>query len=401
MLYRWIVLFGVWAAYSAFGLVATSLAPLVSQVEQDLGFSHTAMGSIMGAWQLTYIVAAIPCGILLDRYASRYTLTLGILLIAASALLRGFATDYVSLLIAVMLFGLGGPIVSTGAPKLITRWFEGSNRGLAMGVYMTGPAIGGVVSLTMTHTVLLPLFGHWQTLMIGLSVLVTLIAILWFAIASQASMRSAEHNDRASSTSATPVRARHLITQPTVQIVLLMSVGVFLFNHGLNNWLPELLKGHGLSLIEAGYWAAIPTVIGILGSLTIPRLATPGRRLHILLGLCVCAIASSLLLQFSHDGLLTVGLIIQGIARSSLMTVLVLTLVELPGIGERYAGLASGLFFSAAEFGGVMGPTLLGMTYDFWGDFSLGLGLLTLDAMLLAWATLVLMRRVSEAEHPR
>jgi len=270
-----------------------------------------------------------------------------------------------------------------------------------MGVYMTGPAIGGVVSLTMTHTVLLPLFGHWQTLMIGLSVLVTLIAILWFAIASQASMRSAEHNDRASSTSATPVRARHLITQPTVQIVLLMSVGVFLFNHGLNNWLPELLKGHGLSLIEAGYWAAIPTVIGILGSLTIPRLATPGRRLHILLGLCVCAIASSLLLQFNHEGLLTVGLIIQGIARSSLMTVLVLTLVELPGIGERYAGLASGLFFSAAEFGGVMGPTLLGVTYDFWGDFSLGLGLLTLDAMLLAWATLVLMRRVSEAEHPR
>jgi len=31
----------------------------------------------------------------------------------------------------------------------------------------------------------------------------------------------------------------------------------------------------------------------------------------------------------------------------------------------------------------------------------LGLGLLTLDAMLLAWATLVLMRRVSEAEHIR
>ena len=74
-MFRWVVLFGVWAAYSAFGLVATSLAPLVPLVEQDLQLSHTAMGSIMGAWQLTYIAAAIPCGLFLDRYPARYTLT--------------------------------------------------------------------------------------------------------------------------------------------------------------------------------------------------------------------------------------------------------------------------------------------------------------------------------------
>ena len=153
-----------------------------------------------------------------------------------------------------------------------------------------------------------------------------------------------------------------------------------------------------MTLIEAGYWAAIPTVIGILGSLTIPRLATPGRRFKILLALCICAFGSSVLLQFEQQEILTVGLIIQGIARSSLMTVLVLTLVELPGIGERYAGLASGLFFTAAEFGGVMGPTLLGITYDYSGDFSLGLGLLSVTAALLTWATLVLMRRVKQTE---
>ena len=46
------------------------------------------MGSIMGAWQLTYIAAAIPCGLLLDRYPARYTLTLGILLIALSPFAR-------------------------------------------------------------------------------------------------------------------------------------------------------------------------------------------------------------------------------------------------------------------------------------------------------------------------
>ena len=397
-MFRWVVLFGVWAAYSAFGLVATSLAPLVPLVEQDLQLSHTAMGSIMGAWQLTYIVAAIPCGLLLDRYPARYTLTLGILLIALSALLRGFATDYTSLLFAVMLFGLGGPIISTGAPKIITGWFEGSSRGLAMGVYMTGPAIGGVVSLTLTHTVLLPWLGDWQTLMIVLSVVVSAVALLWLLIANHSLLLASESRAKASNSPTSERPTRFLLSQRTVQIVLLMSVGVFLFNHGLNNWLPELLKGHGMTLIEAGYWAAIPTVIGILGSLTIPRLATPGRRFKILLALCICAFGSSVLLQFEQQGILTVGLIIQGIARSSLMTVLVLTLVELPGIGERYAGLASGLFFTAAEFGGVMGPTMLGITYDYSGDFTLGLGLLSVTAALLTWATLVLMGRVKQTE---
>ena len=233
--------FGVWAAYGVW-LVATSLAPLVPLVEQDLQLSHTAMGSIMGAWQLTYIAAAFPCGLLLDRYPARYTLTLGILLIALSALLRGFATDYASLLIAVMLFGLGGPIISTGAPKLITGWFEGSSRGLAMGVYMTGPAIGGVVSLTLTHTLLLPWLGDWQNLMIALSLVVSTVSLLWLLIANHPQLLASESRAKASNTPTPERPTRFLLSQQTVQIVLLMSVGVFLFNHGLNNWLPELLK---------------------------------------------------------------------------------------------------------------------------------------------------------------
>ena len=159
---RWVVLAGVWGVYASFGLVATSIAPLVPLIEADLGLSHAAMGSIMGAWQLVFIGSAIPCGMLLDRLGSRYALIIGIALIAASSLGRSLAGDYVSLLLAVMLFGLGGPIVSAGAPKVVTRWFEGSSRGLAMGIYTTGPGIGGMVSLTLTHSVLLPLLGDWR-----------------------------------------------------------------------------------------------------------------------------------------------------------------------------------------------------------------------------------------------
>ena len=144
--YRWVLLAGVWLLYAGFGLVATSLSPLVSLIESDLHLTHVQMGSTMGAWQLVYIFSAIPCGILLDKLGPRVALTIGACLIGASVFARGNAESFTELILAVMLFGLGGPIISAGAPKVVIGWFKGSSRGLAMGIYMTGPAIGGIVS---------------------------------------------------------------------------------------------------------------------------------------------------------------------------------------------------------------------------------------------------------------
>ena len=82
---RWVILAGVWFCYASFGLVATSLAPLVPLIVEELAISHGAMGSILGAWQLVYIFAAVPCGLLLDRMGARHAIALGGLCIAASA----------------------------------------------------------------------------------------------------------------------------------------------------------------------------------------------------------------------------------------------------------------------------------------------------------------------------
>jgi cyanate permease len=254
-----------------------------------------------------------------------------------------------------------------------------------MGIYMTGPAIGGIVSLTMTHSTLLPaLDNSWRSVMFMWAIFGIVASVIWFAIASHPIAKTSESRLRASSTLPQGQVLKLLLKAPSVRLVLAMSVGVFLFNHGLNNWLPELLRTGGMTLINAGYWAAIPTVIGIAGSLLIPRLATPGRRFNILIVLSLFAAGASLLLHFQADLPLFTGLIMQGIARSALMTVLILTLVELPGIGDRYAGIASGLFFSAAEVGGVLGPLSLGFLYDLTGGFDAGLYMLTGIAIALA-----------------
>ena len=385
--------------YGSFGLVASSLAPVASLVIEDLQMTHAEMGLAMGAWQLVYIFSAVPAGMLLDRVGARYALALGGILVGISALARMFAGDTAGLIMAVMIFGLGGPIISAGAPKVVVSSFTGATRGLAMGIYMTGPAIGSIISLTMTHSILLPAFDQSWRAVLGLWAGVTFLAVfLWFFLATVAgsSISEAPRGPRVSQLRV----IRELITRPTVIVILLMSISVFMFNHGLNNWLPELLQSHGLSGVNAGYWAALPTVIGIIGSLIIPRLATPERRFKILIGLSIAAFIASILLRFGEPSSLLTGLLLQGVARSSLMTVLILSLVELPEIGERYAGVASGLFFSAAELGGVLGPLTLGLLYAPEVGFSSGLTLLTGIALtIIAGSVLLQFRSRRSSQH--
>ncbi len=388
---RWLILFGLWLSYMAFGVVVTSLAPLVPVIQADLAMSHSAMGSVLGAWQVVYIFAAIPAGLLLDRLGARWALMIGIALIVLPSVGRALADNYWMLLVAVMVFGIGGPIVSSGAPKVVASTFQGSQRGLAMGIYMTGPILGGILSLTLTHSVLLPMFDNdWRSVMLLWGAFGVGAMAIWFTIASVAGKRvpgfyqspqAAEHKPSSLSV------LSETGSNPAVRLLLLMAVGAFLINHGLNNWLPELLRSGGRTIVEAGYWAALPMVVGIIGSLTIPRLATPARRFKILIALCACAGTACLALLLPGDTVLTAALILQGFVRASLMTVLILTLMELPSVQTQHAGAASGLFFSAAEIGGVLGPLGLGLMYDLTGSFAAGLyGLAAIAAAMIVGA---------------
>ena len=125
----------------------------------------------------------------------------------------------------------------------------------------------------------------------------------------------------------------------------------------------------GWGVAEAGYWAAVPTAISVLGALLIPRFATPERRLWVLALLIAGAGATTLLLHLAPGPGLALGLVLQGLARGAMMTVALLLLVEVPGVGAKRAGTAGGLFFSAAEIGGVSGPVVIGLVHDATGGF--------------------------------
>jgi len=385
------MLAGVWCLYFSFGLTVTGLAPLVSVIIVDLNMSYTAMGSVLGAWQLVYIFSAVPCGALLDRLGPRHALFIGGILVAASSLGRSMASDHLTLFLAVALLGLGGPIVSAGAAKVVSLWFHGRERGLAMGLYITGPTLGGVLALSLSNSLLMPWFdGDWRIVFQLWAAVAAVGAGIWFLVSAHPSSRAMEKRLAVEPQQSQRRVLGDLLKLPHVRLVLAMSLGIFMFNHALNNWLPELLRIGGMSATAAGYWAAIPTGVGVCGALLIPRYATPERRFLIIGALCIAAAVASLCLHAGLGPILLFGLVLQGFVRGALTIILVLTLVEMPGVQERYAGTASGLFFSVAEVGGVAGPLTLGILYDITGEFTAGLYLLTAIAATLTFAVLCL-----------
>ena len=389
---KWLILAGVWFLYMGFGLSMTSLAPLVADIENELNLTHDQMGQIMGAWQFVYIFAAIPCGLFLDKIGTRWGIAIGALIIGISGLSRGFSDNYYELLFSVGLFGLGGPLISAGAPKVIAQYFSGSSRGFAMGIYITGPGAGGIIALLLSQPILMPFFdNNWRFILQLWGIVMLFAGVLWIFNNKPRVVRPPLNESK----SFDYRQIFQVLSIPTVRLVLIMGVGVLAIDHALVNWLVEILSEKSSSNVSASKMASILLIFSIVSALVLPRLATGHRRFSILGLVFIFSLTGNTLLFLNPGELgLYAGLVLQGIAVGSMMTILIFTLVGIPGVGGKRAGTASGCFFSAAEIGGVGGPVFLGLMYKVTGDFQSGLFTLMLISSLLLVAVVPLRKNL-------
>ena len=346
------------------------------------------MGTVLGAWPLIYILTAIPAGALLDRFSLKFTIMAGILFIGLSGLLRAVAVDYKTILFAVMVFGIGGPFISIGAPKLISTWFSESDRGRAMGIYLTAPAIGRILVLSATNSLLMPLFNNsWRLALLTLSGVAFATSVIWILIARDLKTSNSEagqKKDLLSSLKTFP----DLVRIREVRLILIIVLGMFLFNHATNNWLPEILIEKDMGSSKAGLLAAIPVATGAIGSVIIPQIAKPQSHRAIMFFLFSVAAACTICLIYFENSLLVGTLILLGISSRGVMPIIMLTLISL--VGSKKTGAAGGLYFTAGEVGGVMGPILLGVSADLFSGFTPGLIFLSGLCVVLSFGSTII-----------
>jgi cyanate permease len=379
--YRWVMLALLWIVYFAFGMILSSIPPLVTPIAIELGLTRSQMGFILGSFQMIYIPVAISIGFLIDRVGIRGSILVGVMIASLSGVLRSFATDFTTMFLSVAVFGLGGPIISVGAPKVVASWFTGRDRGTASGIYMTGPVIGVATALMITNSVIVPLVGTWRNTLRLYGFIGFLTTIIWLIFGRE----SEQTQSRV--TVAIPLRDAFtkLLREKNVWLVVVIGFSAFFQAYGLSGWLPNLMEMKGMTSVEAGFWASIPTWMGIVGNILFPRLGKKGSRKN-MVAVTLLIQGISMFIVSTTTGLpLMISLIFYGISTAPTVTLLIVILMEMPQVGAEYMGAASGLFFSIGMIGGFSGPYILGRLFDITGSIQPGIFLMTavVEAMII------------------
>lgn len=357
----------LWLFYVCFGIVSRAIFPLVTPILNDLRMAYSQMGFILGSWQLTYIMMALGAGPILDRWGVRNSLFAGALIIGLSSSLRYFSNDFTTLLIAVALFGVGGPMISIGGPKIISAWFRGPSRGAAVGLYMSGNWIGGLLALALTNSLVMPLVGsNWRLAFVVYGLITFGVGLLWILFA-----REFEGKGTLDRRPITEV-FRSLGNLHDVRIVLAMGLLAFAIGHGFSSWLPKILEINGMSGQQAGFAAAITVAAGIPSVLILPSVVPAHHRGNVIAGLAILTAVNIVLVMKISGTALYIGLAVLGFISSPFMSLLLLILMDSPGVEIRHMGSAGGMFFCVAEIGGFAGPFFMGVLVDLTGTFMAG-----------------------------
>lgn len=139
---RWVILLVLFLARTAMGFQFQSLASVSPLLVADLALDLTLFGTLVGAWMLPGIVAAIPGGLLGRRFGDKRVVLFGLLLMVAGAAATATAGQYWMALIGRIVSGTGAVLLNVLLAKMVADWFSDDNLATAMGLLVVSWPVG-------------------------------------------------------------------------------------------------------------------------------------------------------------------------------------------------------------------------------------------------------------------
>ena len=297
-----------------------------------------------------------PVGALADRFGGR-AVFVAVLALSIAALLGLAAGGYRTvpgLLAGAALLGLAGTTFAAGV-QVVSGWFPGAGRGLALGVLgmgVCGGAAGGLTAVRWAGT-----YGMAMPFLAGAGLLAAAGAALTLL------GRDAPAPPRAAG-------------WYSVQFGLFVAFSVYL---------PVYLgNAYGLPAEDAGLWMASFVVVAVLARPAGGWIAdrAPGRPL--VAALAVLAVAAGV--QAFTPPLPVVPLTLLAMALGLGVASSATLVRAAEGAGPSLVGLVTGLVTAAAGLAGFATPVLMAVSYAAAGGYGPAVGLFAVAAAVAAWA---------------
>jgi D-galactonate transporter len=377
-------------------------------MNKDLGISATAYGLGAGIFFFTYFLFEVPSNLFLERFGARkwiarIMLSWGILS-GAMAVVAGETSFYV----VRALLGVAEAGFFPGIIFYLTLWFPAAYRARIVGYFMAAIPLSSVIGAPVSGY-LLGLDGvaglkGWQWLFILEAVpAVILSGVVFFYLtdrpADAAWLQPEQRTwlaERLEAERRQRVAVRHYtvgqaLMNPRVLALSLVYFAAVAANYGVSFFLPQIIKGFGLSNEATGWVTAIPYLIGVIAMVYWGHRsdAKRERKLHCAGALLVAALGIAGCALFESPTLKIISISVGGAGIFGCLPVF----WTLPTAFLSGAAAAGGIAIinSIGNLAGFAGPYVMGWLKDSTGSFTAGL--LVIAAIALAGVVLVLALR--------
>lgn len=360
------------------------------QMNKALGLSHAAYGLGAGLFFITYCLCEVPSNLMLHsfgarRWIARIMVTWG-LCAGAMAFVHGADSFY----LVRLLLGAAEAGFYPGVLFFITLWFPAAYRGRIFGLFIAAIPLSGVIGSPLSGLLLqmsgvLGLAGwQWLYLLEALpAILLAPVALIylqdsptearWLTAEERAWLVAALKGERAAMEQRGGVSLARAFTNP---LVLLLAAAYFtnacLLN-GITFFLPQIVRGFGLTTLATGFVVAVPSLLGLVGVIWWGRRsdARQERFGHVALANIVGGIAL-LLSVLVHDPLLR--MVALSIAFAATLC-FVSPFWAIPASFLTGASAAGGIaaISGLGATGGFFAPWFVGVLRDATGTFTVGL----------------------------
>ncbi len=246
-------------------------APLIMK---EFEWDEASLGIILSAFFLGYTLLQIPGGWLADRYGGKKVLTFGVLWWSFFTMITPLARTITGMAALRTLMGVGEGVNFPSIQSVMAKWIPVTERSRVMGFTLSGISVGNIIAFPLATWIMLTLGWRYVFYVFGI------FGFIWCAFwLSCAANRPEEHRTIEAEELEYIQKNRPVITPvdtvPWEMLLTKMPVWTLVINHFCVSWgffmfltwLPTyLIKAHGFSIKEMGFYAMLPYLAMVIGS---------------------------------------------------------------------------------------------------------------------------------------
>jgi len=269
--YRWVVLVVFMLINLTIQLLWISYAPITGPAAQYYGVTDLKIGLLSMTFMLAFLPLSIPVSWAIDTFGFRLTVSIGALLMGASAIVRGLAgQNYNLVLLATIGIAAAQPFLLNAWTKLPAQWFGAEERATAVGLITLANLVGTALGMLFTPILLETLSIARIQLMYGVIAAVTAVLFLLLAREKPATPPCAPGQE---------VRAlmldglKHALKIREFWLylaVFFVAMGIF---NGISTWVENIIRPRGFTPGDAGTLGAVIVIGGVVGAVVLPPIS--------------------------------------------------------------------------------------------------------------------------------